>query len=324
MIEIYKYPQELEKEEWLEYLGVKDYLENFDIPVYVDKKNERAKPLGIKISDYVSINDFEKLIEDFTKFGDVNDLTRISEIIVPKSYELYEVSFENGWSLKKEVVTSEFIDYALIKEDRKNKRKTPENWGENIEKEFSKSLIKSESKNLPKVYLKSAKDEMFKSQLHRVIKEVNEDFENYGIEEPRSKFEELYFVIIENKNDEKYLPIGAIELIKMPNGIWEYCIGIINKYCGKKYGESAITELINMLKKEKNEGKTNIKYLYGDIMNLPSGKALARACKKAGIRGENIHFGIHNLQGDMFSITMDYKKRIENGYIDTFAVYIKI
>ena len=306
---------------WKEYLGIENYSSKFKVPLYVDGKNERAKPLGIKIDEFSSSYDFEKLIQDFTKFGYDNGLTRIGEIIVPKNYELEEIHLENGWTLKKEVAGPDFIDYALIKKTREEKRATPEEWKEKIKNAFLEALDGG-SKNLPKVYLESAKEDKFKNQIDFVIENVNKDFENYGLEKPESNFEELYLITIEKDNE--YIPIGAIELIKMPNGIWEYSIGIIKGYCGKGYGESALVELIKTLKNEKEKGNINIDYLYGDIMNIPSGKALARACKKLGIGRDEIYFGFHELQGNMFSISMGYEKMIENGYIDTFAVYVKI
>ena len=329
MIDIRKNPNApLEKknilENWKKYLGIESYSPEFKVPLYVDEKNERAKPLGIKIDEFVSQPNFEKLIQDFTKFGDENGLTRIGEMIVPKDkdYELKE-SYLDGWTLKKEVVGPDFIDYALIKEVREEKRATPLEWREKIKNAFLEAF-NAKPKNLPKVYLESAKEDKFRNQIDFIIENVNKDFENYGLEKPESDFEELYLITIEKDDNDERIPIGAIELIKMPNGIWEYSIGIIKGYCGKRYGESALVELIKMLKEEKEKGNADIKYLYGDIMNIPSGKALARACKKVGIEKEDISFGFHELQGNMFSISMGYEKRIRDGYIDTFAVYVKI
>ncbi len=144
-----------------------------------------------------------------------------------------------------------------------------------------------------------------KKEGKEVLKKINREcFYNYSLHEP-SEFTETLVCCRNGK------AVGVICLEYMPNGIVEYSISVLPSEQKKNTGTAMLSALLE-------EKEFNI--LYGDIINIPSAKALIRARYLSG-KNYALSHGVHNLQADIDSITMDYMKY--GRYIDTLPIYLR-
>ncbi len=295
------------EERWKKYLGMRELAK---VPMVIDEQNERAKPLGINILEYVDENRLESWLERCAYECEEKGLSRVGEIYLPSDIEPHP-SLPHGWRIVKECCLDGICEYALLNERREKDRATPECW-----KDIIKRKINCEIKRLEnRVFRKNLREkiesldvelvnfERKREEGEKILRKISSEcFYNYALHEP-TEFMETFLCV----NGRKI--IGVINLEYMPNGIVEYSIAILTPF--KNMGTAALCKLLE-------ERDFNI--LYGDILNIPSAKALIRASSLSG-RPYKVSYGIHNLQADIDSITMDYLKC--GKYIDTLPVYLQ-
>ncbi len=295
--------------EWKEYLGMEDLA---GVPMLIDMSNKRAKPLGIYILNYVEEDEIDPWLEKCAYECRERGLSRVGEIYIPSNIEL-NPSLPKGWHLVKECSLDGVCEYALLNEEREKYRGTPECWKEDAKRVIENELKKLENRkyreilreNIEELAVELVDFEKKRKEGKEVLKRINtECFYNYSLHEP-SEFTETLLCYKDNK------AVGVISLEYMPNGIVEYSISVLPSEQKKNTGTAMLSALLE-------EKEFNI--LYGDITNTPSAKALIRARYLSG-KNYALSYGVHNLQADINSVTMDYMKY--GRYIDTLPIYLR-